>query len=138
MPFLAVSASLLGLLLAASLVSAECAWVLWETKEDVQWDARDKAHSDSTWKILRSYASLKDCKDDQAKLLSGDTSWALPYPGTKPAPEGDGFYATLRSGGRIVRTIHQRALCVPGTIDPREPKVRWAGSAARDGSRGRG
>jgi len=119
MLFRIVSASVLTLALSASLASGECAWVLWETKED--FNAVQNV-LDTSWTILRTYETLKGCRDDQGKLLAGDTGW-MPYPERVRTPEGDGFYVSLRNGDRLVRTIKQRALCVPGTLDPRGPKA---------------
>jgi hypothetical protein len=106
----------LVLLLAPATASAECAWVLWEAKEDFNAGLN---HLDVSWTILRTYDALNGCREDQAKLLAGDTAW-MPYPGKTRLD--DGFSVSIRESGKLIRTIKQRALCVPDTVDPRGPK----------------
>jgi len=107
----------LCLLILATSASAECAWVMWEWKEDYN---VIRSYANTSWTILRSYETLKECKVDQAKLLAGDTSWAPPG---KRSRLDDGFFSSFHDeAGKTVRTIQQRALCVPDTVDPRGPK----------------
>jgi hypothetical protein len=113
---------LLALPLLLSLTAsayAECAWVLWEEKEDYN---AVQNYLDKSWTVLRTYPGLADCKTDQAKLLSGETSSAPPDRGSRVRLD-DGFYSIFRNdAGRTVRNVKQRALCVPDSIDPRGPK----------------
>ena len=77
-------------------------------------------HLDVSWTILRTYDALNGCREDQAKLLAGNTGW-MPYPGRTRLD--DGFSASAYDeSGKLRWTVKQRALCVPGTLDPRGPK----------------
>lgn len=116
--FSRIAANALCCLLAlVASASAECAWVMWEFKEEY-WV---KANSlESGWTILRTYDARAECRADQAKLLSGETGWFPPFAGRSRLD--DGFYVAVQVDGQTVRTIKQRALCVPDTIDPRGPK----------------
>ena len=114
-----VLASVLGMALMVSSASAEYPWVLWEAREDY---SVTNAHVESTWTILRTYGSLKECRLDQAKLLSGETTWVMGRE-KRADPERDGAYVPQSGGHVVVWTIKRRPMCVPGTLDPR-PKEK--------------
>jgi hypothetical protein len=105
------------LVIFATSASAECAWVLWESKQDFNADGRMVY---SAWTILRTYDSLPPCRTDQATLLTGETSW---HPGEGSKRLDDGFRQTFYDAkGKVTGSLKQRALCIPGTLDPRGPK----------------
>jgi len=98
---------------SCAVVSLLCAWVLWESKEYLS-----PGHgSREEWTIMRSYEALAACKTDQAQLLTGTTGWVLQKEKTRTE---NGFWATIRDdAGKAAQNIRYRALCVPGTLDPR-------------------
>jgi|SoiMethySBSTD1v2_1073268.scaffolds.fasta_scaffold56432_6 hypothetical protein len=98
---------LLLLLASVGTASAECAWVLWEYESTPR---------SAQWRILRTYDGRTECAADHAKLMSPNSSWHSAY---EPLTE-DSVIHKLPTGGVVVK----RALCVPGTIDPREPKEK--------------
>jgi hypothetical protein len=87
--------------------SAECAWVLWERVS--------RGDGGVYWDIIRTYDNRADCAADFKKLLSPNSAWHAAY-----EPFMEDSVIMRRPNG--VSTI-KRALCVPGTIDPREPKA---------------
>lgn len=115
----AILVTLVCLLASVPAAHAECAWVLWEFKERY-WRKADAL--DSAWTILQVYEARNECRTDQAKLLSGETSWAPAYKNRSRLD--DGFFVSIEVDGKVVGTIKQRALCVPDTVDPRGPKGR--------------
>jgi hypothetical protein len=84
---------------------AECAWVLWEY---------ESAPTPGDWRILRTYDTRTTCAADHAKLMTPNSAWRLGYEQLSE----DSVMQKLRTGLVIVK----RALCVPGTIDPRGPR----------------
>jgi hypothetical protein len=82
---------------------AECAWVLWE---------RISFPNTLDWRILQTYDVRAQCSADHAKLMSPNSAWRAGY-----EPLGEDSVIQRLSTGVIVK----RALCVPGTIDPRAP-----------------
>ena len=92
---------------AATTIHAECAWVLWE---------RTAFPQSVDWRILRTYDANGPCAADHAKLMSPNSAWHAAY---EPLSE-DSVIQRLPTGVAIVK----RALCVPGSIDPRGPKTK--------------
>jgi hypothetical protein len=107
--------TLFGLLaVSAAPASAECAWVLWEKKEDYY---AVRSHLESSWTILKAYEKLAECRADDAKLQTGETAW-VPYK-DKSKIDGGFYVRQTDQAGKTIRTITFRAICIPGTLDPR-------------------
>lgn len=113
-----VVAALACVLALATATSADCAWVMWESREDFT----ARRGSSNAWTILRTYDALDPCRTDQAKLLSGDTSWVG---FAEKQRIDDGFRVSFYDDkGRFTGSLTKRALCIPGTLDPRGPEGR--------------
>jgi hypothetical protein len=101
-----------------AVVTALAAWVLWQVSEDhnVIQDVMT-----TEWAIVRAYDSLDACRQDEAKAIRAMREQARPGTDTIQ-PLDDGVHVTTGRGGRTIRSLKLRALCLPGTLDPRPPR----------------
>lgn len=99
---LLVTLCLLAIVMSAS-ASTECGWVFWQ---NLGGEGRPSA-----WLIGRSFATLEECR---ARLREEVKLQTL---GQYSTEVEDGVHTTI--AGKI---FWRRYYCVPGTIDPREPK----------------
>jgi len=98
-----ISASLLGLVCSASVSSAECAWVLWT--RTWTWTPRVlfTPTFTQTYEVRSAHGTRAECE----AIVS------LYGPDERAATGHDAATGVSRS---------IRSLCLPDTIDPREPK----------------
>jgi len=111
MPLVRRTSLVVVVLLLASVATAcaECAWVLWERVSDPRFGG-DGVY----WDIIRTYDDYAGCSADFKKLMSPNSAWHAAY---EPFME-DSVIMRRPNGVSIVK----RALCMPGTIDPRGPR----------------
>jgi hypothetical protein len=98
-----------------ALLALAGAWVLWQATEDHN-QIQDVMTRE--WLIVRAYESLDACRQDEAKTLKAMREEARPGADSIRALD-DGVHVTIGRGGRTIRTLKIRALCLPGTLDPR-------------------
>lgn len=103
------------LLASVATAYAECAWVLWEQSVDLF----PRAPTLETWTIFRTHESRVDCQADVAKLMHPNSAWRVSF---EQLGEDKVIQKIKRPDGEVVMT--KRALCVPGTLDPRAPKAK--------------
>src|SRR5438093_12447972 len=98
-----VSASAILMLTFATSASAECAWVMWLT--------RDAGGTVQPSVIYASYASIADCiktLDHEERAARADSANSV----TRVAP-------TTLDIGRLTPLKGRSFLCLPDTVDPR-------------------
>ena len=100
---------LLSLLALATSASADCAWVLWMAPSTVDPNAllKDMAHAflPSRLTPVRAYTKAEACDDARKESTSDEFNNML-----------------KRNKGRKERWDSYIYLCLPDTVDPREPK----------------
>ncbi len=107
--------ALLCVMLLASTVSAECAWVLWV--EDI-WSFKPKSGipDKREWSLIQSEPSKRQCEKAQDVNIRN-----VSEPDSTLAEKIEVNENMVFKRRENVTLIH-RALCLPDTVDPRGPK----------------
>jgi hypothetical protein len=92
----------LSLLTSAATAHAECAWVLWLSKDASPWD------------VLQAFSTREGCIEAMSKQVAAAEKR---NPRVTLDTIGGSFSASAK--GRILR-----GQCLPDTVDPRGPKGR--------------
>ena len=106
----------LCLLLAAARASAECAWVLWLTREGFDTAGRNVVEAPVPY---ASYTALKECAtelDRTERMLRVDAANAV----TRVAAST--LDVSVRDPKTLTTLRGQSWRCLPDTVDPRGPK----------------
>jgi hypothetical protein len=91
---------LLSVMWLVSPVSAGCAWILWQDKQENEIIGPGQWRSIGQWYLpWGSYQTLSDCQKSLGPLRSADTT-------------------TLPNGNQLINNY----ICLPDTVDPRSPK----------------
>ena len=123
----ATTVMVLILLVFAEWASAECAWVLWEEQIRLRFPGKesDPPMSGSTsWKLIQATAEA-ECRRALAAEVSARSR---PSQNREIEVGENGFHETLfhvdDGQRRLVSMTTFRYLCIPDTIDPREPESK--------------
>jgi hypothetical protein len=91
----------LFLLALTATAHADCAWVLWSEEQ--------KSPIVSRWIVVQSHVDANDCRQAQAQKLR--------RMGAEDGAQIEGNIVKFKD-----REQRFRVLCLPDTVDPREPK----------------
>ena len=108
--------TLLCLLTSAATASAECAWIMWLTREGFDTEGRSVVEAPS---LYASYGTLNDCAkelDQTERMLRTDRTNAV----TRVAASS--LDVVVRDLKTLKTLRGQTWRCVPDTVDPRGPK----------------
>jgi hypothetical protein len=110
------------LLTSAATAYAECAWVLWEYRQDLPQNQPPMIE----WMIVRAFKSEPDCRSltktklDHEEAVTRKMQVGLVVRGL----DDDSIRADLKlPDGRSILRLY-RAMCLPSNLDPRGPKEK--------------
>jgi len=107
------------LILLPQIVSAECAWILWE-KTRIFYTTT----SQENWKIIQTSKVASECQEGLAKIVkkyaAPDLKTALDKFEKNNASLR--YVSTYDATGKAMSVVFIDLNCLPDTIDPRTPK----------------
>ena len=113
------------LLTSAATASAECAWVLWE--QTTTWKASPKNVEETQWAPVTAASAQPSCESSKANRVRETarkiSSARRPKDTIMPIDDDSVMWSWEEADGTKGAQFF-RFLCLPDTVDPREPKAK--------------